>query len=160
MPLYNDTLLLCLPCSKLPYTAFSRSNYTAPLNIISFSVSQVRSAGKICILDIDVQGVRNVKKSSLQCKYVFILPPSIEELEARLRGRGTETEEKIQIRMKTAHEEIAFGNEEGNFDALVTNTDLEVAFAELVGLLKKWYPEVDFDAYSLKPENTEPAEEK
>ena len=62
--------------------------------------------------------------------------------------------------MKTAHEEIAFGNEEGNFDALVTNTDLEVAFAELVGLLKKWYPEVDFDAYSLKPENTEPVEEK
>jgi guanylate kinase len=105
------------------------------------AVEDVQSKGKICILDIDIQGVQKVKTSTLQCKYVFIAPPSIEVLETRLRGRGTETEDKIQIRMKTAHDELAFGNVPGNFDAIVVNNDLEEAYAEIVGLLKQWYPQ-------------------
>ena len=95
-------------------------------------------------MDIDIQGVQKVKASSMQCKYIFIAPPSMEQLESRLRGRGTETEDKIQIRLKTAHDEMAFGNESGNFDAIVINNDLEVAFTEIVTLLKKWYPTVKF----------------
>ena len=105
------------------------------------AVEDVQSRGKICILDIDIQGVQKVKASSLQCKYVFIAPPSIEELESRLRGRGTETEDKIQIRMKTAVDELAFGNAPGNFDVIIVNNDLEAAYAEILGLLKKWYPQ-------------------
>ena len=93
-------------------------------------------------MDIDIQGVQKVKVSSMQCKYIFIAPPSMEQLESRLRGRGTETEDKIQIRLKTAHEEMAFGNEPGNFDAIVINNDLETAFTEIVSLLRKWYPTV------------------
>ncbi len=98
--------------------------------------------GKICILDIDVQGVRSVKKSSLDCKYLFIAPPSIEALESRLRGRGTETEEKIQIRLKNAIDELAYGNESGNFDAYIVNNDLEVAIQEVTSTLQSWYPEL------------------
>ena len=54
-------------------------------------------SGKVCILDIDVQGVRQVKESGLEgVRYVFIKPPSLEVLEERLRSRGTETEEAIE----------------------------------------------------------------
>lgn len=103
--------------------------------------SQVRNKGKICILDIDVQGVRNVKRSELVCKYIFVSPPGMEQLESRLRSRNTETEEKIQIRLRNAVDELAYGNEEGAFDSVIVNEDLNVAYAELVATLKAWYPE-------------------
>jgi guanylate kinase len=57
--------------------------------------TQVRSQGKICVLDIDIQGVQNVKRSNLDCKYLFITPPDMLELEKRLVGRGTESLEKV-----------------------------------------------------------------
>lgn len=101
----------------------------------------MQSQNKICILDIDIQGVQKVKVSSLECKFIFIAPPSMEELESRLRGRGTEAEDKIQIRLKTAHDEMDFGRADGNFDAIVTNGDLDVAYSEIISLLKNWYPE-------------------
>jgi guanylate kinase len=105
------------------------------------AVETVRSAGKVCILDIDIQGVKKVKKSSLDCRYVFIAPPSFEALEQRLRGRATETEDKIKIRLEAAEGEIAYGNTVGNFDALVVNSDLDVSFRELVAHLRVWYPD-------------------
>lgn len=108
------------------------------------AVDDVKSQGKICILDIDIQGVQNVKKSSLECEYIFIAPPSIEELEARLRGRGTETEEKIQVRMNNARGELAFGKEEGNFDLYVVNNDLETAVESILSHLKNKYPTLPF----------------
>ena len=108
------------------------------------AVEKVQSQGKICLLDIDIQGVQNVKKSSLSCKYIFISPPSLAELESRLRGRGTETEEKIKIRLENARGEMAFGSTPGNFDATIFNDDLERAFQELIGILRNWYPERDF----------------
>jgi guanylate kinase len=67
------------------------------------------SEGKVCVLDIDVQGVKQVKQTDLNPHYVFVMPPSIEELECRLRDRGTETEESLQRRLNAAKEEIAFG---------------------------------------------------
>lgn len=107
------------------------------------AVDKVKSQGKICILDIDIQGVQSVKKSSLEAKYLFINPPSTEALEERLRGRGTETEEKIQVRLKNALGELDFGKGEGNFDASVTNDDLEKCFNEIVTIIDGWYPSVD-----------------
>ena len=59
------------------------------------AVQDVLAGGKICILDIDVQGVKAVKETDLSPLYVFIKPPSLEELEQRLRDRGTETEESL-----------------------------------------------------------------
>ena len=60
------------------------------------SVEDVLNSGKICILDIDVQGVKAVKKTDLTPLFVFIKPPSLETLEQRLRDRGTETEESLR----------------------------------------------------------------
>lgn len=104
------------------------------------AVEKVKSQGKVCILDIDIQGVQSVKKSSLTAKYLFISPPSMADLESRLRGRGTETEEKIQVRMSNATQEMEFGNSPGNFDAIVVNNDLDECFAEIVGILGTWFP--------------------
>ena len=60
------------------------------------SVTDVLNSGKICILDIDVQGVKAVKETDLTPLLVFIKPPSLETLEERLRARGTETEESLR----------------------------------------------------------------
>ena len=104
---------------------------------------QIRSLGKICILDIDVQGVQSVKRSQLDCKYLFIEPPSLLELESRLKGRNTENAEKIKIRLQNAAGEMQYGKAEGNFDAIITNVNIEKSFSELVKQLQKWYPDVD-----------------
>lgn len=70
------------------------------------AVKQVLDSGKVCILDIDVQGARQVRQSGQKAIYVFIAPPSLEELEIRLRRRGTESEEQVQRRLNQAKTEI------------------------------------------------------
>lgn len=114
-------------------------------NYYGTSVAAVKSLqddGKICILDIDVQGARNVKKSSLKAHYVFIAPPSMEALELRLRGRGTESEEDIQKRLANAGDEMAYGQSAGNFDHVFINADLKATFDDLVLCMKEWYPQL------------------
>ena len=107
------------------------------------AVESVQKQGKICILDIDVQGVRNVKTSTLDAIYIFIAPPSMEELEKRLRGRGTETEEAVVKRLNNATEEVDYGTGEGNFDRVLKNDDLEKTFEALVEQFQDWYPELN-----------------
>lgn len=80
------------------------------------------------ILEIEVQGCMQVMEKLPNAVAVFLLPPSYEELEKRLRGRGTETEEKITNRLRTAREEIACAN---RFDCFVVN-DTPAAAAERV----------------------------
>ncbi|GAX11353.1 guanylate kinase [Fistulifera solaris] len=104
------------------------------------AVDAVQKSGKICVLDIDVQGVQSVKQSSLEPLYLFIAPPSMAALEERLRGRGTETEEQMQIRLGNAAQELAYGQAEGNFDKIFVNNDLETCFAEMVQAFQEWYP--------------------
>lgn len=94
------------------------------------AVEAVQDSGKTCLLDIDVQGAELVKKTALNAKYVFVAPPSFEELERRLRGRGTETEDKIQTRLKNAKGELAYMDKPGFFDLVVVNDDLEQAYAK------------------------------
>jgi guanylate kinase len=107
------------------------------LNIYGTSfkaVEDVASKGVCCILDIDIQGAEIVKSSGkLECAYVFIQPPSIEELEKRLRGRGTETEEAIAKRMENATKEIERGEALGAafFDAIIVNDDIDKAYEKL-----------------------------
>ncbi|EGB04599.1 hypothetical protein AURANDRAFT_69957 [Aureococcus anophagefferens] len=111
------------------------------------AVEAVQAAGKICILDIDVQGVQLVKKCGMDCKYMWIEAPDMAALEARLRGRGTETEEKVLKRMGNAEVEMAFahpldGHAEKPFDAYVVNGDVDAAHAEMVAVLEGWYPHI------------------
>ena len=104
------------------------------------AVETVQSAGKICILDIDVQGVQNVKKSSLNPYYIFVAPPSMSALESRLRGRASEQEEDIQRRLANAEAELNYGKQPGNFDLVLINDDLTKTFELLVKNIQKWYP--------------------
>eukprot|EP00543_Licmophora_paradoxa_P014004 CAMPEP_0202457794 /NCGR_PEP_ID=MMETSP1360-20130828/14709_1 /ASSEMBLY_ACC=CAM_ASM_000848 /TAXON_ID=515479 /ORGANISM="Licmophora paradoxa, Strain CCMP2313" /LENGTH=386 /DNA_ID=CAMNT_0049077959 /DNA_START=18 /DNA_END=1178 /DNA_ORIENTATION=+ len=107
------------------------------------AVESVQSKGKVCVLDIDVQGVKNVKKSQLNPIYLFIAPPSVESLEVRLRGRGTEKEEDIKKRMANAIKELEYGSEAGNFDRVFVNADLKLCFADVADAFKEWYPQLD-----------------
>ncbi|PUU82415.1 P-loop containing nucleoside triphosphate hydrolase protein, partial [Tuber borchii] len=59
------------------------------------AVRAVAEKGRVCVLDIEMESVKQVKRTDLGAKYVFLKPPSLEELRARLEGRGTETEESL-----------------------------------------------------------------
>jgi guanylate kinase len=83
------------------------------------AVESVKKTGKICILDIDVQGCRLCRQANVPGIYVFVSPPSFEVLEQRLRGRGTETEDKIVKRLANAKGEMDARNEAGLFDKQV-----------------------------------------
>ena len=95
------------------------------------AVEAVATKGQVCVLDIDVQGAEIVKKSTLDALFVFIAPPSMEELEKRLRGRGTEKEESIQKRLANAAGEMAKTEVDGFFHSVIVNDDLEKAYGEL-----------------------------
>ena len=111
----------------LEFATFSGNNYGTS----RAAVEAVRKEGKICILDIDVQGVKNIKKTDLQPEYVFIKPPSKAVLEERLRARRTESEESLAKRLAAATAEMDYGDTEGNFDLVIVNDELEAAYSEL-----------------------------
>lgn len=77
-----------------------------------------------------MEGVKQVKASDIDARYVFIEPPSLEELERRLRGRGTEQEDSIRERLARATLELEFAKT-GVHDKIIVNNDLEKAYAEL-----------------------------
>ncbi|XP_027351020.1 guanylate kinase 1 [Abrus precatorius] len=99
------------------------------------AVELVADAGKRCILDIDVQGARSVRASSLEAIFIFICPPSMEELEKRLRDRGTENEEQILKRLRNAEAEIEQGKSSCIFDFILYNDKLEECYERLKKLL-------------------------
>jgi guanylate kinase len=84
------------------------------------------------IFDIDYQGARQIRAKIPDVVSVFILPPSMIELERRLRGRASETEEVVQKRFKAAMDEI---EHYGFFDYLVVNDDIDTAFRHLEGVV-------------------------
>ncbi|BFG38134.1 hypothetical protein CerSpe_244080 [Prunus speciosa] len=99
------------------------------------AVEVVADDGKRCILDIDVQGARSVRASSLEAIFIFVCPPSMEELEKRLRARGTETEEQVRKRLRNAKAEIEQGQSSGIFDHMLYNDNLEECYKSLKNLL-------------------------
>ncbi|CAG9760364.1 unnamed protein product [Ceutorhynchus assimilis] len=95
------------------------------------SVDAVTDEGKVCVLDIDAQGVKQIKNTTLKPWYVFVEPPSLEELERRLRARNTESEESLKQRLTVANEELNYGRSPGTFDLIITNDTLEHAYCKL-----------------------------
>jgi guanylate kinase len=73
------------------------------------------------VLDIEVEGVKQIQASGFPARYVFIAPPSEEELERRLRGRGTEKEDSIQKRLKQAKVELEYSRVPGVHDRVIVN---------------------------------------
>lgn len=90
--------------------------------------------GRLVIFDIDVQGGAQIKKAHPEAVSVFVLPPSFEELERRLRGRGTEAEDLVRRRMEAARREIEAGLSQ--YDYVIVNDDFEKAYRELHALVR------------------------
>ena len=98
------------------------------------AVDEALSGGKDVLFDIDYQGGRQLRaKFESDALLVFILPPSLEELERRLRRRATDEEEVILRRLQKAHEEI---EHYGLYDYLIVNDDLDRAYEELRGIYR------------------------
>jgi len=91
------------------------------------------AAGRPVLLEIDLQGARQVRKQMPDALLVFLAPPTMDELERRLIGRGTEDPEERARRLRTAEVELAAENE---FDVTIVNADVTTASAELVDLLR------------------------
>lgn len=99
------------------------------------SVLEHMKAGKQVILEIDVQGALQVRNVIPEAHLVFIEPPSLKELERRLRSRGTESDDVISSRMKTAEVELA---QKMEYDIQVVNDDLEQAVNELTAVINSF----------------------
>lgn len=91
------------------------------------------AAGDIVLLEIDVQGAFQVREKLPEARLVFIAPPSMGVLEKRLRGRGTDSEEAIEQRMRNAVGEMAASSD---YDVVIVNDDLERATDELVKVIE------------------------
>ncbi|MCC3271384.1 guanylate kinase [Arthrobacter zhangbolii] len=96
------------------------------------TVEAAMAEGRSVLLEIDLQGARQVKKSMPEANFVFLAPPTWDEMVRRLVGRGTETPEEQQQRLETAKLELAA---ESEFDHTVINDDVQRAAAELVSLM-------------------------
>jgi guanylate kinase len=90
------------------------------------------AAGRPVLLEIELEGARQVRRSFPQGFQIFVAPPSFSELERRIRGRGTDSEEAIQRRLERARVELAAAPE---FDAVLVNADLEAALLDLERLM-------------------------
>ena len=88
--------------------------------------------GKNVLLDIDVQGGRAVRGVYPDGVFIFVLPPSLSSLEERLRGRGTDSEERIRLRLENARREMALVSE---YEYAIVNDDLKTAFRQIASVI-------------------------
>jgi guanylate kinase len=97
-------------------------------------INETLERGQDLILEIDWQGAAQVRKLYPDCVGIFILPPSLEELERRLRGRGQDSDVVIQRRLANAQAEMAHA---GEFDYRIINKDFDIAKAELARIVRR-----------------------
>ncbi|MCI9128750.1 MAG: guanylate kinase [Eggerthellaceae bacterium] len=114
----------------LEWAEYSGNCYGTPRDTVESHLE----AGEDVILEIEVQGALQVRGSMPEAHLVFIEPPSMEELEARLRGRGTESEEAISKRLQAAKVEM---DSKMKYDYVLVNDDIESAFEELRGYMEQ-----------------------
>lgn len=91
------------------------------------------ASGEEVLLEVDVQGMRNLRQRGYDIVGVFVMPPSMEELERRLRARATDSDEVIAVRLANAEGEVAA---RGEFDYIVVNDKVERAADDLVAILR------------------------
>lgn len=112
----------------LEWAEFAGNCYGTPRG----PVEELLARGKSVVLEIELEGARQVRKTFPEALQIFILPPSMEELEQRLRGRDQDSEAAISRRLQRAREEIAAASE---FDVQIINDDLERALEEIEAVL-------------------------
>ncbi len=105
-------------------------------------VERALDDGRLALLEIDLQGARQVRRTMPGAQFVFLAPPSWDELVRRLVGRGTEGPEEREARLVTARVEMSNAAE---FDATVVNEDVRHAAADLVSLMRTPVPETKRD---------------
>ena len=88
--------------------------------------------GQDVILEIEMQGARQIKEVYPEGVFIFVLPPSLEELNSRIVGRGTETQEEIEKRFSCAFEEI---NQIVNYDYFIVNEDIEKSVSDVEAII-------------------------
>ncbi|KAK7679471.1 hypothetical protein QCA50_017525 [Cerrena zonata] len=108
----------------IEYAEFSGNFYGTSF----MTVHQVSQGGRRCLLDIEAQGVRQIKQTDLNPVYLFISPPTLHQLRQRLQGRGTETETSLAKRLATALKEIDYAKE-GAHELVIVNDDLDRAYS-------------------------------
>ena len=102
------------------------------------AIEQVTADGRVCLLDVDVQGVKALRtQPALRPFYVWVAPPSLDALRQRLTGRGTEAPDEVERRLARAVSEVEFALTDRGFDLTLINGDLDTAFDELRGALEK-----------------------
>ena len=112
----------------LEYAEVYGNFYGTPLNKIEERLNR----GEDILLEIDVQGALEVKRKCPDGVYIFLLPPSLEELKSRIEGRGTETPESLARRLKNAVAEIKIGLE---YDYAVVNDTIDNAVEQIKAIL-------------------------
>jgi len=114
----------------LEHAEYVGEHYGTPLKPIKDSIS----SGETVLLDIEVLGAKQVMSADIDALTIFITAPDMRELEKRLRGRGTDSEEKIITRLKRAKQEL---EEKINYDHIIINDDPKRAAEEILSLIKK-----------------------
>ena len=112
----------------LEWAEFAGNRYGTPRQ----PVEQRMAEGRPVLLEIELEGARQVRSSFPEGFQIFLAPPSFEELERRIRGRGTDPEEAIQRRLMRAKEEL---RAQGEFDSVVINDDFESALKQVEQLM-------------------------
>ena len=108
----------------LEWAKFSNNFYGTPKKTVKEKIEE----GTDVLLEIELEGARQIRKSYPQALQIFLAPPDLAELEKRIRGRGTESEESILDRLEIAHKEI---NASKEFDFVVINKDINQATREI-----------------------------
>ncbi|MBQ4129259.1 MAG: guanylate kinase [Ruminococcus sp.] len=114
----------------LEHAVYCGNHYGTPEK----SVRDMLSSGLDVMLEIEVKGYLQIKKLFPDCVTIFVLPPSLEELERRLKGRGTETDDVVKERLNRAIEEMEYAK---YFDYQVINDDVERTKDEILDIISK-----------------------
>lgn len=135
---HDEFMSLINSGNMLEYAEYCSNLYGTPLD----KVKEELAKGKNVILEIEVVGAMKVRELRPDALFIFAVPPSLKELERRLRDRGTETEEVIQARIAKAKEEIPYAS---NYDYVIVNDVLEKAVEDFKAVI---------NAESFKAENS------
>lgn len=114
----------------LEYAEYIGNYYGTPKKPVIEHINR----GNDIILDIDVQGCKLVKKAMPEAVTIFLIPPCLEELERRLRSRGTDSDEKIIKRLSRAKAELS---EKDSYDHIIVNDSVEKAAAEILTIMDR-----------------------
>jgi len=124
------------------------------------TVEMVVRSGQICILEVDVQGVESLRKTHLNPYFIFISPPSLEELKSRIVQRGSETSSSLERRLETAKRELDYLNSGAHFHFELKNDDLHKSYHLLRSKLTELYPHIaekcPRSIHTILPDITDP----